>query len=76
MSNKKEIKYMYFLVRRILDDENEKFEIVGKDGFKWSEASNAKGALFGALATGINLRDIKIDMYVPDFNQVLARANG
>lgn len=76
MTDKKEFKYMYSLLRRVLDDETIKFEIIGKDGFKWAEASNPKGALFGALALGINLRDIEINTFVPDFGQVLARANG
>ena len=67
---------MYSLIKRVLDDENERFEVVGKDGFKWSEATNPKGALFGALAVGINLHDIEINTFVPDFGQVIARANG
>lgn len=76
MKEKTNFKYMYALTKRVLDDETVKFEIIGKDSFKWAEASNPKGALFGALATGINLKDIEINMYVPDFSQVLARANG
>ena len=74
--NKKEFKYMYSLIKRVLDDETVKFEVVGKDNFKWSEATNPKGALFGAMASGVSLKDIEINMFVPDFGQVLARANG
>lgn len=76
MTEKQTFKYMYFLVHKAIDDENERFEVIGKDGFKWSEATNPKGALFGALAVGINLRDIEINTFVPDFGQVIARANG
>lgn len=75
--NDKKFVYMYTLVRRVLDDEKVSFEIRGKsDDFKWSEASNPKGALMGALACGVQLNDIEIGMYVPDFNEVLMRAGG
>ena len=67
---------MYSLIRRVMQDESVKFEVIGYDGFKWSEATNPKGALFGAMASGVNLKDIEINMFVPDFGQVLARANG
>ena len=76
MTDKKTFRYMYSLIKRVLDDETIKFEIIDKDGFKWSEATNPKGALFGALAVGINLHDIEINTFVPDFGQVIARANG
>jgi hypothetical protein len=76
MSDKKTFKYMYSLIKRVLDDETVKFEVVGKDGFKWGNSSSPKGALFDALAVGINLSDIEINMYVPDFGDVIVRANG
>lgn len=76
MSDKKTFRYMYSLIRRVLDDETVKFEVIGKDGFKWGNSSSPKGALFDALAVGINLSDIEINMYVPDFGDVIARANG
>jgi hypothetical protein len=76
MSDKKQFKYMYHLVHKAIDEENSKFEIIGNDGFKWAEASNPKGALFGALAIGIKLNDVEINTFVPDFEQVIARANG
>lgn len=76
MSDKKTFKYMYSLIKRVLDDETVKFEVVGKDGFKWGDSSSPKGALFDALAVGINLKDIEIGMFVPDFGEVLQRANG
>ena len=59
-----------------MTDEQTSFKVVGKDGFEWSEASNAKGALMGALACGVQLRDIEINDFVPGFNEVLARAYG
>lgn len=76
MSDKKTFRYMYSLIRRVLDDETVKFEVIGKDGFKWGNSSSPKGALFDALAVGISLSDIEINMYVPDFGDVIARANG
>ena len=74
--NEKNFRYMYFLVEKVLDDESKRFEVVGNDGFKWGDSSSPKGALFDALAVGINLKDIEIGMYVPDFGEVLQRANG
>lgn len=71
-----EKEFLYTLFRSTKTDEQESFKVIGKDGFEWSEASSPKGALFGALACGVPLRDIKIDMYVPDFNEVLSRAHG
>lgn len=76
MTEKKTFRYMYSLIKRVLDDETVRFEVISKDGFKWSQATNPKGALFGALAVGINLHDIEINTFVPDFGQVIARANG
>ena len=76
MADKKQFKYMYHLVHKAIDEKNSKFEIVGNDGFKWAEASNPKGALFGALAIGIKLNDIEINTFVPDFGEVISRANG
>lgn len=75
MSNK-EFKYMYTLIRRVLDDEKVNFCIEGTDGFVWAEASTPAGALMGGLACGLKLRDINIPMFVPDFNKVLLRAGG
>ena len=76
MSDKTNFKYMYTLVKRVLDDDEIKFEIIDKDGFKWNEASTPKGALLGGLACGLQLRDIEIPMFVKDFGDVLARAGG
>ena len=75
MANK-EFVYRYILVKRMLDDEKIKFEVQGKDGFTWAEASTPAGALMGGLACGLQLRDISIPMFVKDFNKVLIRANG
>ena len=74
--SEKNFRYMYFLVEKVLNDESKRFEVIGKDGFKWGDSSSPKGALFDALAVGVNLKDIEINMFVPDFGQVLARANG
>lgn len=76
MASKQNFKYMYYLVKEVLSDEKEKFKVIDSDGFEWAEAEAPKGALMGALAVGVNLKDIEINMFVPDFNQVLARANG
>lgn len=76
MAKKNEFVYMYTLVRRVLDDEKVNFCIEGTDGFTWSEASTPAGALMGGLACGLQLRDINIPMFVPDFGKVLSRAGG
>ena len=73
---KTEKEFLYSLFRKMTDEQKESFKVVGKDGFEWAEASSPKGALFGALACGVPLRDIEINMYVPDFNEVLNRAYG
>ena len=75
MDKKVEKEFLYSLFKN-MENEKESFKVIGKDGFEWSEASNAKGALMGALACGLQLRDIEINQFIPGFNEVLARAYG
>ena len=74
--DEKEFVYTYKLMKEALDENKITFKVIGPDGFKWSEASNAKGALLGAIGSGVQLRDIEIKMFVRDFGEVLARAYG
>ena len=76
MENKNEFVYMYFLTKKVMEDNKVKFEVKGEDGFTWAEAGTPAGALMGSLACGLQLRDIKIPMFVPDFGKVLSRAGG
>lgn len=47
-----------FKFKVILNKITEKYEVIGNDGFIWSEATNATGAVNGALACGVQLKDI------------------
>ena len=59
------------------DEQEESFTVSDKDGFEWSTATNAKGALYGALACGIQLNDINFNgIYIKGLNDVRARAYG
>lgn len=55
-------KYMY----KIENSENGRMKVVDSEGFAFSEATNVKGAVCGALAIGIRLSDIDFNgHYVP-----------
>lgn len=48
----------FYDFKTILDEETQKFQIIGKDGWMWAEATTAKGAVQGALACGVPLSKI------------------
>ena len=47
-----------FKFKVILNKITEKYEVIGDDGWIWAEATNATGAVNGALACGVPLKDI------------------
>lgn len=48
----------FYDFKTILDEETKKFQVIGKDGWMWAEATTPKGAVQGALACGVPLSKI------------------
>ena len=48
----------FYDFKTILDKETQKFQVIGKDGWIWAEATTPKGAVQGALACGVPLKKI------------------
>ena len=56
----------FYDFKTILDEETKKFQVIGKDGWMWSEATTPKGAVQGALACGVLLSKIDFgDNFIP-----------
>lgn len=52
--------------KTVLNEVTERYEVIGKDGWRWSEATTPKGAVQGALACGVPLRKIDFgDNFIP-----------
>ena len=70
MLNKKQISPLAFYKFKLaLNKESEKYEVIGQDGFRWSEASTAEGAINGCLASGNRFNDIYFDKYL-DYGKI------
>lgn len=48
----------FYDFKTILDEETKRFQVIGKDGWMWAEATTPKGAVQGALACGVPLSKI------------------
>lgn len=42
-------------------DKQNKYQVIDNKNWRWSEATNARGAVLGALACGVQLRDINFN---------------
>lgn len=60
----------YFKFRVVLDEFTSKFQVIGADDFIWSEATSATGAVNGALACGVPLRDINYNGHYVKFKEL------
>lgn len=61
-----ESKKYYYLYKLVFNKVLKKYQVIGKDRWTYSEATNSKGAVQGALAIGIRLSDIDFNgNYVP-----------
>lgn len=54
----------FYKFRLALNKESEKYEVIGNDGFVWSEASTPEGAINGCLASGNRFSDIYFNRYL------------
>lgn len=55
-------KKRYYDFKVVMNELTEKFEVLGKDNWRWAEATTPKGAVQGALACGVPVSKI-------DFNR-------
>jgi hypothetical protein len=51
-------KEKYYDFKVVMNELTERFEVLGKDGWMWSEATTPKGAVQGALACGLPVSKI------------------
>ena len=52
--------------KTVLNEVTERYEVIGKDGWRWAEATTPKGAVQGALACGVPLSKIDFgDNFIP-----------
>ena len=68
--SKKQITRDYKVVSEQIADELRKYKVVGPDNFVWATATTATGAVQGALAVGVPLRNIDYNKNYVDFNKI------
>ena len=60
----------YFKFRVVLNEFTSKFEVIGQDDFVWAEATSPTGAVNGALACGVPLKEINYNGHYVKFREL------